>query len=100
MKVDPDDPDNTSVTKGTNYLYYIREVDVNGFTLESTVNNDGINSGIIKIVNRETEGYEIPETGGIGTNLYTVGGLLLIATAAILLLYKHLLRRREDPSSS
>lgn len=31
--------------------------------------------------------YELPSTGGPGTTLYTIGGLLLLAAAGILLLY-------------
>ena len=43
--------------------------------------------------------YELPRTGGIGTIWYTLGGLLLMLTATVLLLYnKHY--RREDYNSS
>ena len=45
-------------------------------------------------------GYELPNTGGAGTNLYTVGGLLLMAGAAFLLLYLHTKRRKGDVTSS
>ena len=44
--------------------------------------------------------YELPETGGLGTHLYTTGGLLLMAAAVILLLYSQSKRRKEDFSSS
>ena len=37
--------------------------------------------------------YELPETGGIGTSLYTIGGLLLIAVS---LLYGYKLRRKRE----
>ena len=40
-------------------------------------------------------GYELPETGGSGTNRYIMGGLLLTG-AALLLLYKHTKRGKED----
>ena len=43
-----------------------------------------------------TTGMEFPETGGAGTGLYTMGGLLLIAGAGILLLRERAKRRRED----
>lgn len=43
--------------------------------------------------------YELPETGGSGTDLYTMGGLLLMAGAG-LLLYIQTRRRKEDPISS
>lgn len=39
--------------------------------------------------------YEIPETGGTGTTLYTMGGLLLMLTAGLLLMYNQKKRRRE-----
>lgn len=45
-------------------------------------------------------GYELPETGGTGTTLYTIGGVLLLAGAGILLMYNHRKRRKEDPASS
>lgn len=44
--------------------------------------------------------YELPETGGPGTYLYTTGGLLLMTAAVILLLYLPSKRRKEDFSSS
>lgn len=44
--------------------------------------------------------YELPSTGGPGTRLYTIAGLLLITTAAGLLLYNHKKRRKEDFPSS
>ena len=44
--------------------------------------------------------YELPETGGSGTTLYTIGGLLLLTGAGILLLYNHKKHRKEDFASS
>lgn len=40
--------------------------------------------------------YELPETGGSGTYLYTTGGLLLMAAALVLLYYNVKKGRRED----
>jgi len=91
---------NADGTRGTNYLYYIKEVGVGGYALESVENNSGINFGTIKLVNKELEGYELPETGGTGTRLYTTAGLLLVLTSAACLLYIHKKRRREDANSS
>lgn len=45
-------------------------------------------------------GYELPDTGGAGIYPYTIGGMLLITSAAILLLYSHTKRRKEDAVSS
>ena len=44
-------------------------------------------------------GYELPETGGAGTYLYTMGGLLLIMAAAVLLYIQTTKRRKEEMSS-
>lgn len=40
--------------------------------------------------------YELPETGGYGTHLYTAGGLLLCATALLMYIAR---RRKEDNAS-
>jgi LPXTG-motif cell wall-anchored protein len=65
-----------------------------GYALESAENNAGINAGIIKLVNRRTEGYVIPETGGIGTHMYTTVGVLLIVISTACLVYNRRKRRR------
>ena len=44
--------------------------------------------------------YELPETGGPGTIWYVLGGMLLIVSAGILLVYNHSKRRKEDSASS
>ena len=91
---------NADGTKGTDYLYYVKEVDLAGYNLESTVNNEGTNMGTITLVNRAREGYLLPETGGAGTLLYTVAGLLLTLSSITLLVYKHKKCRREELDSS
>ena len=40
------------------------------------------------ITNVCTLTYRLPETGGAGTHGYTIGGILLLAAAGLLLLYK------------
>ena len=87
-------------TKGTDYLYYIKEVGVGGYELDSAENNAGINSGTIRLINRKTEGYLLPETGGIGTQMYTTAGLLLVLISTAFLVYNHRKRRREAYNSS
>ena len=51
-----------------------------------------------KIVNNVY--YELPQTGGIGTTPYTIGGLVLIASSALLLLYRQTRRGKDDYRSS
>lgn len=91
---------NPDGTQGTDYLYYIEEVKVSGYDLESTENNAGINSGVIKLFNREQEGYTLPETGGTGTQMYTMAGLLLTVTSTVFLLYIPKKRGRRNYNSS
>ena len=97
-------------TKGASYIYYIKEVSVPGFKVieyeyddgdETTMDDAiGIQTGTIIMTNQELDGYVLPETGGIGTTLYTVGGLLLMMTALSLLSYKNKKHRKEDFTSS
>lgn len=82
------------------YLYYVKEVNAGLYALESSTNNGGINAGVIKLVNREQDGYILPETGGAGTHLYTAAGLLLMLASAAYLMYIVKNRRREDAYSS
>ena len=92
-------------TKGTSYLYYIKEVSASNYEVsyeyddenDATVHDSGgITSGTITMTNREKEGYELPETGGAGTTLYTMAGLLLILISTAFLMYGNLPRRREE----
>lgn len=92
------------------------QFDASVYVVEVTVSNsDGALSATVTNVwkdeNSITEGtptvvftngiirYELPQTGGAGTTLYTVGGLL-ITTAAVFLLYSHAKRRKGDGKSS
>lgn len=40
--------------------------------------------------------YELPETGGTGTQMYTMAGLMLVTASMAFLLYRKRKRRRED----
>ena len=53
----------------------------------------------VKVITN-TPAYELPSTGGTGTILYTAGGLLLAISSALLLLYNHIKRRKEDLDST
>lgn len=80
------------------YTYYVVENSDADFELMGYVNNAGITDGTITISNKEKSPvYELPETGGAGTFMYTLSGLVLCGTAA--LGYNHKKRRKEDHSS-
>lgn len=79
--------------------------------LDSTVEDDGTTTtnksitltdlnGKTTFNNRQIVNYSLPSTGGIGTTLYTLGGLLLMAVAEFFLLYNYKKRRKEDGASS
>ena len=51
------------------------------------------------VITNRRAGYELPATGGTGRELYTVGGMLLIC-AAVILLYSQKKCRNEDYQSS
>lgn len=48
----------------------------------------------------QMEWYELPETGGKGTIPYTMGGVLLIFSAAVVLLYRYRKTGKEGKESS
>ena len=54
-----------------------------------------------KIINRPVGGYELPQTGGIGTTLFTaLGGLMTVAAGAVLTLRMTASRRRGEKQAS
>lgn len=76
---------------GSPVYYTVKEVsNLGGYTV-SYLNNDGIQSGEITIINKQNEEViTLPETGGTGTYWYTMGGVLLTAGAAFLIYKKHM----------
>jgi LPXTG-motif cell wall-anchored protein len=52
---------------------------------------------VFPIYNQAT--YELPRTGGVGTQVYTVAGLLLVTISIALLVYNRRKRRREGYDS-
>lgn len=83
---------------GIPYRYTIQEVNPPpGYTVIYN-NNNGIQTGEIVVTNKkikvDTPEYTLPETGGRGTEGYTLGGFVLTAGAALWLLCRRK-RRRE-----
>ena len=64
-----------------------------------TIPEDGSAAATVTVTNQVCY-PELPKTGGAGTTLYTMGGFLLMTSAALLLLYNHFKRRKEDITSS
>lgn len=83
--------------------YYLVELKApDGYNLPQTgwlLNRSEAESGKYSTTIENTPGYEIPETGGAGTKLYTMGGLLL-TVAAMLLLHIHTLKCRKEERTS
>lgn len=46
----------------------------------------GISDGIVPVAVANSKGFSLPDTGGMGTYLFTIGGVILMLGAAIILL--------------
>lgn len=57
---------------------------------------DSSDPAILRITVKNHTGYRLPETGGVGTTMYTFGGLLLMTAAVV---YGYLLRRSQEGRS-
>ena len=76
------------------YVYYVSESRVPGYLPEYTGNHTA--GGTIRIVNSPGEapgGYQLPETGGIGTQWYMLSSLLLLWGSGRLLYQKAKFRK-------
>ena len=76
--------------------YYVVETAVEGYDTTYDYGAEGassLTSGTVMIKNTKTPSYELPQTGGTGTGLYTLAGLTLCAGAALGLMKK---RRKGD----
>lgn len=74
--------------------YYVEELSVPGYIVKYD-NNGGIEFGVITIINKAEENinYVLPETGGAGTQVYTIGGAAVIAAG---LLYGCIWARKRE----
>lgn len=63
-----------------------------------------LNNGVEMYLNQDlgliVTTHELPETGGVGTTPYIMGGLLLMTASAIFLRYRRKRGRKEDFTSS
>ncbi|KIR03181.1 putative surface-anchored collagen-binding protein [Lachnospiraceae bacterium TWA4] len=82
------------------YSYAVKEINCTGsFTFDNystgSYEVDNINipisrtSDFVIVTNRKKEAYELPETGGIGTRWYTIGGLLLCMAGVWMILSRN-----------
>ena len=84
---------------GNRYYYRVQEVtEVPGFHVTYSRNNaDGVQAGELVVIN-QASGYVLPETGGPGTRkIAAAGALLLLLSAAGLLLRAARLRGERSP---
>ena len=76
---------------GQTVYYYVEEIAIPGFgVIYSPNNSDGIQTGELVIINR-ANGFFLPETGGPGVFLFTMGGFALMALAGLMYM---ILRRK------
>ena len=71
----------TTAPEGYNMLTTPYEVTING---EGTIT--GADNNLVKVVNEQ--GVLLPSTGGIGTTVFAVAGLVIMAGAAAVLVIK------------
>ena len=75
-------------------IYFVKEINVPDGWQVSYMNNSGISSGNITVINKKKESdYSIPETGGAGTIIYTFGGAALMALS---LMYGLGMKRKKE----
>lgn len=94
--------ENGQPLKIESFIYSVQKKDGNNITIEGNKVNkwqysqstyiSGTTSTPVLIMTNTPDGYELPKTGGPGTNLFTFGGLCL--TAGTLMYGYHARRRR------
>lgn len=99
--------DGTVTEKNVVYRYFVKEHSVSGFEENPVYENNEIDigaaadtNGIVGTVNvtnkklgGDEPGYVLPETGGTGTVIYTMAGMLMIIFAACCLYIRSVKRR-------
>ena len=81
---------------GTEWVYFVEEkIAPDGYQIDGYGTNSGGSVAKLQgaasaseegvIINRESSGYELPETGGRGKTFFIVFGILLLATSGVLL---------------
>lgn len=84
----------TTDNDGAPVYYTVEETTIPGYSvIYSSNNTTGVQTGLITITN-QANGYVMPETGGSGTNLFTAGGLALLAAVGLMYIKQH--RRRDE----
>lgn len=72
----------------------ITDTDPNGIVDDGTGGADGAD-GYVEQTVENSDGFQLPTTGGIGTILFTAGGVLLMGLGVIVLVFVILRRRRS-----
>ncbi len=86
-------------------VWTVTEKNADGYNVTYTVNDGAVTSGktvsgatgetdiLVSFTNKP--GYELPNTGGIGTKSYTIAGLMLLLCSMTCLMYRLKAHRRE-----
>ena len=92
--------DGSGIRKDVSPQSFTTEYSTDGVTWQETFDgatfrpNDSAGSGIIQIRNTKKY-YPMPETGGVGSDPFTVGGLAMVVLAAVMFLM-HLRRQKKQ----
>ena len=79
---------------GSSIEITIADTEPNGIVNDGTDSADGADGYVEKKV-ENSDGFQLPTTGGIGTILFTAGGILLMGLGVIVLVFVILRRRRS-----
>ena len=72
---------------------YILSVEANSTSSSTTITNTEANpAGVAVLQFNNSKTAVLPSTGGVGTYIFTIAGVAILATAAFMLIF----RKRED----